>query len=124
LGTNPLAISPDGTRIATVTNDGIALFAVGGGEPQPVHGSQPGDLPLRWAKGGNALLVGQRGETSCPVSRLDLQTGGRTPWKTVGPSDVAGVVGVACPRIADDEEHYVFGYIRNLSDLFLVENLK
>ena len=124
LGTNPHAISPDGTRIATVTNDGIALFAVDGGEPQPVHGSQPGDLPLRWAKGGNALLVGQRGETSCPVSRLDLQTGARTPWKTVGPSDVAGVVGVACPRIADDEEHYVFGYIRNLSDLFLVENLK
>jgi hypothetical protein len=124
LGTNPHAISPDGTRIATVTNDGIALFAVDGGEPQPVHGSQPGDLPLRWAKGGNALLVGEVGETSCPVSRLDLQTGARTPWKTVGPSDVAGVVGVACPRIADDEEHYVFGYIRNLSDLFLVENLK
>ena len=124
LGTHPRAVSPDGTRIATVTNDGIALFAVDGGEPQPVRGSQPGDLPLRWAKGGNALLVGQRGETSCPVSRLDLQTGARTPWKTVAPADVAGVTGVACPRIAADEEHYVFGYIRNLSDLFLVENLK
>jgi len=124
LGTNPRAVSPDGTRIATVTSDGIALFAVDGGEPQPVHGSQPGDLPLRWEKGGNAVLVGQRGETSCPVSRLDLQTGARTPWKTVGPADVAGVDGVACPRIAADEEHYVFGYIRNLSDLFLVENLK
>jgi hypothetical protein len=40
------------------------------------------------------------------------------------PSDVAGIAGVACPRIAADEEHYVFGYTRNLSDLFLVENLK
>jgi len=70
------------------------------------------------------LLVGRRGETSCAVSRLDLQTGSRTAWKTVGPSDVAGVVGVACPRIAADEEHYVFGYTRNLSDLFLVEHLK
>jgi Tol biopolymer transport system component len=124
LGTHPRAVSPDATRIATVTNDGIALFAVDGGEPQPVRGSQPGDLPLRWGKGGNALLVGQRGETSCPVSRLDLQSGARTPWKTVAPADVAGVTGVACPRIASDEEHYVFGYIRNLSDLFLVENLK
>jgi Tol biopolymer transport system component len=124
LGTHPRSVSPDGTRIATVTNDGIALFAVDGGEPQPVRGSQPGDLPLRWAKAGDALLVGQRGETSCPVSRLDLQMGARTPWKTVGPADVAGVTGVACPRIAADEAHYVFGYIRNLSDLFLVENLK
>ena len=124
LGTHPHSVSPDGTRIAMVTSDGIALVGVDGGEPQPVRGSQPGEAPLRWATGGNALLVGRRGETSCAVSRLDLQTGSRTAWKTVGPSDVAGVVGVACPRIAADEEHYVFGYTRNLSDLFLVEHLK
>jgi hypothetical protein len=79
---------------------------------------------LRWIKGGNALFVGQRGETSCPVWRLDLQTGARTPWKTVAPIDVAGVTGVSCPRLASDEQHYVFGYVRDLSDLFLVEHLK
>jgi Tol biopolymer transport system component len=124
LGTHPHDVSPDGRRIATVTGDGLALIPVEGGEPQPVRGSQPGETPLRWSNGGNALLVGRRGETSCSVWRLDLQTGARTPWKTVGPSDVAGVVGVACPRIAADEEHYVFGYTRNLSDLFLVEHLK
>ena len=118
------SVSPDGKRIATVISDGIALVSVDGGEPQAVRGSQPSDTPLRWAKGGNALLVGRRGETSCPVWRVDLQTGARKAWKTVAPSDVAGVVGVACPRIAADEEHYVFGYVRNLSDLFLVEHLK
>ena len=124
LGANPHSVSPDGKQVATVTSDGIALVAADGGEPQPLHGSQPGEGPLRWTKAGNALLVGRRGETSCAVSRLDVQTGVRTPWKTVGPPDVAGVVGVSCPRIAADEEHYVFGYTRNLSDLFLVEHLK
>ena len=124
LGSLAHTISPDGKRIATVTSDGIALVAVDGGDPQPVHGSQPGDTTLRWAKNGDALLVGRRGETSCPVSRLDLSTGARTPWRTVAPADLAGVVGVACPRIAADEEHYIFGYTRNLSDLFLVEHLK
>jgi hypothetical protein len=79
---------------------------------------------LRWTNDGKTLLIGRRGETSCPVSRLDVQTGARTPWKMFSPTDLAGVVGVACPRIAADEEHYVFGYIRNLSDLFLVEHLK
>jgi len=34
------------------------------------------------------------------------------------------VVGAACPLISADEQHYVFGYTRNLSDLFLVEHLK
>jgi eukaryotic-like serine/threonine-protein kinase len=124
LGTHPHSVSPDGKRIATVTSNGIALVSVEGGEPQPVRGSQPDEAPLRWAKGGDALLVGRRGETYCQVSRLDLQTGTRTAWKTLGPSDVAGVVGVGCPRIAADDEHYVFGYTRNLSDLFLVEHLK
>jgi serine/threonine protein kinase/Tol biopolymer transport system component len=124
LGPYPHAVSPDGKRIAALSNDGIVLVSVDGGEPQPVRGSQSGDTPLRWAKGGNALLVGRRGETSCPVWRLDLQTGARKPWKTVAPPDAAGVTAVSCPRIAADEEHYVFGYIRNLSDLFLVEHLK
>jgi eukaryotic-like serine/threonine-protein kinase len=124
LGPYPHSISPDGKRIATVTSDGIALVPVDGGDAQPVRGSQSGETPIRWTKEGNALLIGKRGETSCTVSRLDLSTGARTTWKTVAPADVAGVVGVACPRIAADEQHYVFGYTRNLSDLFLVEHLK
>jgi Tol biopolymer transport system component len=124
LGSHAHGLSLDGKRVATVTADGIALVSPDGGDPQPVHGSQPAETPIRWTKDGSALLVGRRGETSCPVFRLDLSTGARTAWKTVGPSDVAGVVGVSCPRIAADEEHYVFGYTRNLSDLFLVEHLK
>ena len=118
------ALSADGKRIAALGSDGIALVSVEGGEPQPLRGSQPGDLPLRWTKDGSALLVGSRGETSCPVSRLDVQTGVRTPWKTFSVSDLAGVVGSACPLISADEAHYIFGYTRNLSDLFLVEHLK
>src|SRR5216683_853394 len=86
------SLSPDGKRIAILSGDGIALGSIDGGEPQPVRGSQPGDLPLRWAKDGQGLLVGTRGETSCPVSRLDVQTGARTPWRTFSVSDTAGVI--------------------------------
>jgi len=118
------SLSPDGKRVAILASDGIALVSVDGGEPQPLSGSQPGDLPLRWARDGEALFVGRRGDTSCPVSRLNIRTGTKTPWKTFNPSDVAGVIGAACPLISADEEHYVFGYTRNLSDLFLVEHLQ
>jgi len=124
LGPEPGSLSPDGKRVASVNSDGIALIAVDGGEPQLLRGSQPGEMPLHWASDGHALLVGRRGETACQVSRLDLQSGTRTIWKMFSPSDVAGVVSVACPLISADEKHYVFGYRRNLSDLFLVDHLK
>jgi serine/threonine protein kinase/Tol biopolymer transport system component len=120
----PTSLSPEGKRIAAVTGDGIALVPVDEGEPQFVRGSQPGDEPMRWAKDGQVLFVGRRGDTACAVSRLNLQTGVSTPWKSFSPADVAGVTSASCPLIADDEQHYVFGYTRNLSDLFIVEHLK
>ena len=40
----------------------------------------------------STLLVGKRGETSCPVWRVNVQTGTRTAWKTFTLSDLAGVV--------------------------------
>ncbi|HKM86785.1 MAG TPA: protein kinase [Terriglobales bacterium] len=118
------ALSPDEKLIAATTADGVALVSIDGGEPQFVHSSQPGDQPLRWAKDGQVLFVGRHSDTACAVSRLILQTGASTPWKSFSPADVAGVTSASCPLIADDEQHYVFGYTRNLSDLFLVEHLK
>ena len=117
-------VAPDGKHLAAVTSEGIALISVDSGEPQPVRGSQPGEIPLRWTKDGRVLFIGRRGETACQVFRLDVGTGTRTPWKTFNPPDLAGVTGVSCPRLAADEEHYVYGYIRNLSDLFLVDHLR
>jgi eukaryotic-like serine/threonine-protein kinase len=118
------ALSPDGKRLAATTAGGLSLIPIDGGEAQPVRGSEPGDLPLGWSNDGRSLLIGRRGETGCPVSRLDLQTGTNTPWKTFSPSDAAGLVGGGCPGFSADEQHYVFGYTRILSDLFMVENLK
>ena len=124
LGRTAQSTSPDGKRIAIVTSGGIAVVSVDGGEPQLLRESQPGEQPIRWTMDGNGLFIGRRGQTACEVSRLDVQTGTRTAWKAFSPSDVAGVTSVACPRIAADEQHYVFGYVRNLSDLFLVDHLK
>ncbi len=118
------ALAPDGKRLAAISGQGLALLAIDGGEPQPIQGTQPGDIPLGWSNDERALLIGHRGETSCPVSRLDLQSGISTPWKSFSPSTVAGLVTANCPGFSDDEQHYVFGYTWILSDLFLVENLK
>jgi eukaryotic-like serine/threonine-protein kinase len=124
MGSHTHDLSPDGKQVAAISSDGVFLFPIAGGDPHKVPGILPGESPLRWTKDGNSIFVGARGETSCAVSKLNVQSGARTPWKRVAPADVAGIAGVACPRMAVDEQHYVFGYTRNLSDLFLVEHLK
>ena len=118
------ALSPDGKRVAAISEQGLSLISVEGGEPQPIRGTQPGDTPLGWSSNGRTMLIGFRGETACPVSRLDLETGSRTPWKSFSPANVAGLVASSCPGFSEDEQHYVFGYTWILSDLFMVENLK
>jgi hypothetical protein len=118
------ALSPDGKFIVAIGSDGLYLLPLEGGQPQLISGSGPGDLPLHWENDDQILLIGNRGETSCPTFRLDLKTGTRTPWRSFSPVDTAGVVASSCPLMSADEQHYVFGYTRSLSDLFLVEHLK
>ena len=118
------ALSPDGKFIVAIGSDGLYLLPLDGGQPQLIPGTGPGDLPLHWENEDQILLIGNRGETSCPTFRLDLKTGTRTPWRSFSPVDTAGVVASSCPLMSADEQHYVFGYTRSLSDLFLVEHLK
>jgi len=40
------------------------------------------------------------------------------------PSDAAGIDTIRGVEIAPDAKSYVYGYIRTLSDLYLVEGLK
>jgi len=58
------------------------------------------------------------------VDRLDLQTGKRTLWKELIPSDPAGVETIGPIMITPDAKTCIFGYHRMLADLYLVEGLK
>ena len=89
-----------GRGLVSFSGDGIALVSPESGEPQSVRGSQPGDVSLRWTREGNALFLGNRNKTACQVSRLGIQTGSRTAWKTFSPLDVAGVVVRALPPMS------------------------
>ena len=58
------------------------------------------------------------------VYRLNLATGQKTLLKELVPPDPAGIDHVAPVLIALDGKSYIYGYNRNLSDLYLVEGLK
>jgi hypothetical protein len=53
-----------------------------------------------------------------------LAGGKRKLWKELLPADVAGIDTIRDLTITLNATAYVYGYIRTLSDLYLVEGLK
>jgi hypothetical protein len=58
------------------------------------------------------------------IDRVVIATGARTPWKTLVPSDGAGVTSVLAVRVLDDGRVYAYSYQRVLSQLFVMSGLR
>jgi DNA-binding beta-propeller fold protein YncE len=118
-------ISPDSQQIAAIGPDQKGyLFPVAGGEARLIHGMNTGEQPITFSSDNRSLYVYQPGELPARVYHLDLQTGQRTLWKELMPSDPAGVETIGPILMTADAKTCVFGYHRMLADLYLVEGLK
>jgi len=118
-------ISPDSQWVAGIGPDQKGyLYPVAGGEPRTINGLNAGEQPITFSSDGRSLYIYQPGELPARVDRLDLQTGQRTLWKQLMPSDPAGVETIGPILMTSDAKTCVFGYHRMLADLYLVEGLK
>ena len=121
------SIHPDGRSvIATAAGSatGFALYPLDGGPPRPLAGLLPGDEPLRWSADGRTLFVWEDGPLPAEVRRLDVVTGTRVPWKTLGPDEVTGVAGLMNILLSADGTQYCYQYERAIDDLYLVQGLR
>jgi Tol biopolymer transport system component/predicted Ser/Thr protein kinase len=125
-GVNPsVVISPKGDFAATIGPDHkLYLYPVAGGEPLLVPGSEPDEAPTGWSADGHSLYVFHFGQIPAKVFELELATGKRKLWKELVPADSAGIDTIRGVAITPDARAYVYGYIRTLSDLYMVEGLK
>jgi len=118
-------VSPDNRRVAgSLTGKGTFLFPVEGGEPAPQAGVEPGEVVLQFADGGRSVLVAHLDQTRLAITRVDLATGARSPFRELAPSDPAGNLGIAGAVFAAKSDAYVYGLLRVLSNLFVVEGLR
>lgn len=125
-GVNALtfAVSPDGRVVAAVGPDGKGYFyPVMSGDPQAIGAFEAGEEPISWSEDGRSLYVDRPGEMPAKVYRLDWQTGQRTLWKQLMPTDPAGVEFIGPVVVTPDTRAYVYGVRQLLSDLYLVEGL-
>jgi eukaryotic-like serine/threonine-protein kinase len=117
-------ISPDGKTIAAVTPDRkIALCNLEGHKTAPLAGVLPGEIPLRWTPAGEALFVSKR-EIPFTITRVNVSTGARQPWREVRPLDPDLVGSVVRIVISPDGLSYAYSYSRILSTLYVAEGLR
>jgi eukaryotic-like serine/threonine-protein kinase len=117
-------VSPDGAYVAAVNETEGHIYTVAGGEPRPIPGFQPGDIPIRWAADGRSLYLREGFGIPARMVQVDLATGRRTLWKDLGPADLAGVRQITSIVMTRDARWYAYTYSSRLSNLYLVEGLK
>jgi DNA-binding winged helix-turn-helix (wHTH) protein/WD40 repeat protein len=123
-GISDCRISPDGKLISASSEkmSDVQLYPVGGGAPRPIPGLQPGES-VAWTSDPNFLYVSQRGKSSIRVFRLNLLNGQRKLFKEIAVPDGPGVCDMTHVLFSPDGRAYAYGYIRLLSDLYMVTGL-
>ena len=125
-GQQPL--SPDGRRIAGVRSLAPGaderIFDLDATDGTSIPGYGDRDVMLRWAAGGEAMIVFDRDTLPAPVYRIDLATGRRTLLHSLMPIDSAGIRSIESLGITPDGSYYAYNYTRRLDVLYRVEGLE
>jgi len=119
------AVSPDPSVIAANAADGrIALIPVGGGPVRLVPADPEARCVLAWDPSGK--FVYYQDATALPgrIQKFDVATGRTELFRSVEPTDRAGVLAVAPIRMTPDGKTIAFSFRRSLSDLIRVDGLR
>jgi serine/threonine protein kinase len=122
----PFAVSPDGRYVAGMTTQQtIALYSIDGAAPPiTVPGVEAGEVPIQWSADAASLFVYRPTALPAQVTRVNLATGAREPWKQFTPMDPAGVYKITPICIAPDGSAYAYDALRILSDLYVADGLR
>ena len=120
-GTIAYAISPDG-RYLTAGEPELKRYPVEGGDPIPIPGTLPGDIPIRWHRDGRSLFV-RSGYLPARVFRVDTTSGLRETFLELMPSDPAGIAAIDWITLTPDARSYAYSYMWMRSDLYVAEGL-
>jgi Tol biopolymer transport system component len=120
------AVRPDGRIVASMGAAGsIVLTPVDGGQSRTISGVPPGAAIARWEASGRYLFLKASGEFGVDVFRVDVETGHSDAWRTLAPSDVAGLFHPTYSlAMTADGQSYCYSYGRRLSTLFVVNGLR
>jgi dipeptidyl aminopeptidase/acylaminoacyl peptidase len=119
-----LPISPDGDRLVLRRVSGEHLmFSCQTGVVEPIRGLATNEHAIRFDESGRSLYVASGTHLQQRVDWLDLESGKRSTWRALKPPDPTGIIFVGPPVVAEDGSRYAYSFLKQMSDLFVVEGL-
>jgi hypothetical protein len=134
-GGMPHAVTPEGIGYCQISPDGklvaasdmklgaVQLYPVEGGAPRAIPGLLP-DETVECTSDPHRLYVFQRSASLIRVFRLNILTGQRMFFKEIAVPVGPGACEMSHVLFNPDGTAYAYGYVRLLSDLYLVAGLK
>jgi hypothetical protein len=139
-GRDRRALAPEGWRLVALSPDGrlgigwagdpgqrrAVLIPIAGGEPRFLPSIGATDDPIAFSHDGSVVYVAVLGDRRPPASidAVQLETGQRTRWGSIGMADPAGLTVVSWPQISANGAAYAYEYHRHASALFLVSGVR
>ncbi len=132
-GEGPKPITPEGVRATRVSPDGhsfviaeahkLSLGDISGGSPRTISDLQSGETVVRWGGDGRYLFLRQLEGDTIRVSRLDVSTRRKEPWRVLKvPEPGAEFFGPLA--LSADGKAYACSFQRDLANLYLVKGLR
>jgi eukaryotic-like serine/threonine-protein kinase len=122
-GISGVNLSPNGKEAAVQGPDGKwGVWPLDGGAMRPIPQLESKDHMIGWSADGNSVFVTstQRIGGAAKVYKVNLTTGKKDLWKTLGAESEFAIV----PFISADEKAYAYGYAYQTSDAYVVTGLK
>jgi eukaryotic-like serine/threonine-protein kinase len=118
-------VSPDGQLIAAtdLKESAIRLYPLDGGPPRAIPGLLPGEA-FKWTPDPRFAYIYPKMMLPAKIYRLNLANGQRQLFKEINPSDETGICDMSEILFSADGRAYVYGYVRLLSELYLVNGMK
>jgi hypothetical protein len=121
-GAGALSLAGRSALVSSFEGGGAFLVPLEGGPERPLRGVERdewviGTLP----GGGHVVALRNEGLTAATLTRVDVDSGERVPWRRLTPGDAAGVLGIGPAVVGSDGDSYAYSFRRVLSDLRVVE---
>ncbi len=122
---SPRSISPNGKYVVlNNSKNRISLYQTDGGASMPLKHLEEDFYLIRWAGDGENLFIRRYGEVPTIVYKYNPANGTKEKWLELMPQDTTGVNRIQRILLTPDGKTYVYCFIRESSDLYLMEGFE